>query len=268
MTRARRLPSGRRGIRLGVAPVRAAALLGLVAAVMAGYGLLTAPAFAIRSIDVSPLRFTDREELVASLGVGTGTNAFRLSTAGLATEVERLPAVGAASVSVALPDRLVVSVTERTPILAWRAGESTFLVDRDGVLFAFASLAPDAAASLPTIVDRRAVSRLVVTLGARVDPVDLDAATRLASLTPEDLGSASTGLGVAITDADGFVVTTKPASWTAVFGSYGRVLRSPELIPGQVRLLRSLLFGRETQIARIVLADDRNGTYVPLPSTR
>ena len=69
-----------------------------------------------------------------------------------------------------------------------------------------------------------------------------------------------------ITDADGFVVTTTPGSWTAVFGFYGHVLRAPDLIPGQVRLLRSLLYGREAQLARIVLADDRNGTYVPLPT--
>ena len=268
MTRVRRPRSARRGIRLVPSPVRAAALLALLAALLAAYGLATAPVFGIQRIDVSPLRWTDRAAVLAGLGVEAGTNAFRLSTAGLAERLERLPTVASATVSVALPDRLTVSITERTPILAWRAGTTTFLVDRDGMLFAMASQAPDAAAALPVIDDRRSTSRLVVTLGAEIDPVDLDAATRLASLTPADIGSTATALAVVVTDADGFVLTTRPASWTAVFGSYGHVLRSPDLIPGQVRLLKSLLFGREAQVARVVLADDRNGTYVPLASPR
>jgi cell division septal protein FtsQ len=249
-----------------VTPVRAGALLGGIASLLAAYGLLTAQVFAIRSVDVSPLQYTDRDVLLGWLGVDTGTNAFRLSTAGLAERLEGLTTIGSASVSVALPDRLVVSVTERTPILAWRVGDVTFLVDREGMLFRWVASKSAAAAGLPTIVDRRSLSPVALSVGTPLDPVDLDAATRLASLTPTDLGSAASRLVVSITDDDGFVVTTSPGSWSAVFGSYGHVLRTPDLIPGQVRLLRSLLYGREAQIARIVLADDRNGTYVPLPS--
>lgn len=266
MTRTRRRPSGSRRWWPGPSPARAAALLGLVAALLAGYGLSTAQAFAVHRIEVSPLRWTDETELVRWLGVDEGVNAFRLSTAGLAERLEGLPEVLGASVSVALPDTLVVAVTERTPILAWRVADVTFLVDREGMLFKWLAKGSELAAGLPTIVDARAISRVILGVGSRLDPVDLDAATRLASLVPDDVGSGATSLAVRITDADGFVVTTSPASWAAVFGSYGKVLRPPELIPGQVRLLRSLLFGRDTRLARIVLADDRNGTYLPLAS--
>ena len=41
-----------------------------------------------------------------------------------------------------------------------------------------------------------------------------------------------------------------------------------ELIPGQVRLLRSLLLGREGLIERIVLASETDGTYVPKPTPK
>jgi hypothetical protein len=51
-----------------------------------------------------------------------------------------------------------------------------------------------------------------------------------------------------------------------VFGFYTPTLRTTELIPGQVRLLRSLLAGRETGVERIVLSDDHSGTYVPRSS--
>ena len=50
--------------------------------------------------------------------------------------------------------------------------------------------------------------------------------------------------------------------WVAVFGVYTPSIRTPDLIPGQVRLLRSFLAGRELPVKRIILADDRNGTYV------
>lgn len=268
MSRARRVRSSQRRLRLVPSATRAAALLGLVAALLALYGLSTAQAFTIRRIEVSPLRWTDRAALVTWLGVEEGSNGFRLATAGLPERLEQLAAVLDASIRVALPDTLVVSITERTPILAWRVGGVTFLVDRDGMLFALAGKAAGDAPALPTIIDGRSISRIVLGVGTRLDPVDLDAATRLASLTPEDVGTRGTRLTVRITDAEGFVVTTSPASWSAAFGMYGRVLRSPELIPGQVRLLRSLLFGRETQLASIVLADDRHGTYLPLPTSR
>ena len=62
---------------------------------------------------------------------------------------------------------------------------------------------------------------------------------------PDDVGSAADGLTVAVTDENGFVIRSRPAGWSAIFGFYTPSLRTPELIPGQVRLLRSLLIGRE-----------------------
>jgi hypothetical protein len=48
-----------------------------------------------------------------------------------------------------------------------------------------------------------------------------------------------------------------------VFGFYSPATRPTEMIPGQVRLLRSLLAGREATVGRIVLASETDGTYVP-----
>ena len=93
--------------------------------------------------------------------------------------------------------------------------------------------------------------------------VDLDAATRLASLKPSDVGSSAVGLAVTVSDENGFVVSARPETWTAIFGYYTPSLRTTELIPEQVRLLRSLLVGREAQVGRIVLASATDGTYTP-----
>ena len=48
-----------------------------------------------------------------------------------------------------------------------------------------------------------------------------------------------------------------------MFGFYTPTLRTTALIPGQVRLLRSLLYGQEAKVLRVVLADDRSGTFIP-----
>ena len=87
--------------------------------------------------------------------------------------------------------------------------------------------------------------------------------TRLASLTPEDLGTAATTITLRFLSDFGFVVeATGPSiEWNAVFGIYSATIRPTSMIPGQVRLLRSLLAGRETRIGWVILADDQAGTY-------
>ena len=70
--------------------------------------------------------------------------------------------------SVTFPDTVVVEVTERTPILAWRVGDSTFLADRDGVLFALATGGADD--GLPSVADGRLGSRTGLSVGPRPPP--------------------------------------------------------------------------------------------------
>ena len=168
-----------------------------------------------------------------------------------------------ARVEVRLPGTLAVAIDERVPVMVWQVGDRRYLADADGTLFALMPARPPAdAASLPVIDDRR-IAAISLDVGQRLDAVDLDAATRLASLVPADLGSAAVSLAVSVTDANGFVVGTHPGSWSAVFGFYTPSLRTTEMIPDQVRLLRSLLVGREPQVERVILASGTDGTYTP-----
>jgi hypothetical protein len=117
---------------------------------------------------------------------------------------------------------------------------------------------------LPTVDDRRAASA-GLSVGRTIDTVDLDAATRLASLVPADVGSESEGLVIQLSDANGYVMRTRPPSWMAVFGFYTPSLRTPELIPGQVRLLRSMIIGREPLVDKVILASEEDGTLSTFP---
>lgn len=252
----------------GLSSVRAGALLVMLLAAAAVYGVANSSAFVLRDLRVEGAAFTDRGAVEQTLEEVLGQNLFGLRTGPLEAGLLELPTVRSADVAVGLPNSLVVRLEERTPILVWRVGARRYLVDRDGRLFARIGEEPPAeAAALPVVEDRRATSA-GLSVGGRLDAVDLDAATRLASLVPADVGSEAPGLTVVVGDTNGFVVRARPDGWTAVFGFYTLSLRTPELIPGQVRLLRSLLIGREPLIERVILASETDGTYTVKATAR
>jgi cell division septal protein FtsQ len=247
----------------GFTPVRAVALLVLLAALAGLYGLTASSVFTARQTVVTGATWTPEGEVLAALDIPARQNLFTVSPIGLAHRLDQIPAIRAVSVTLALPDEIKVAVTERQALVVWQAGGRRFLVDETGLLFAeLGDHPPEAAAALPVIDDERALAAPLA-VGATLDPVTLDAALRLGSLTPADLGSSASGLAVKLDDVDGFTVSSTPAGWDAVFGFYTPTLRTTDLIPGQVRLLRSLLYGREAKVGRIILADDRSGTYLP-----
>ena len=250
----------------GLSPVRAGAMLTMLLCSAGIYGVASASAFAYDTLRVEGAVFTPTDNIEAAIATARGENIFSLVTAPLEARIRELPTVRSADVTVRLPGTLVARIEERVAILVWRIGARRYLVDIDGHLFAWLGEdAPPDAATLPVVEDRRAASA-GLSIGRRLESVDLDAATRLASVQPVDVGSEADGLAVQLTDANGFMLRARPASWAAVFGFYTPSLRTTELIPDQVRLLRSLLIGREPMLERIILASGTDGTYTLRPT--
>ena len=250
----------------GLTPVRAGALLAILAAAAGIYGLASSGAFALRHTTITGATWTPEADVLAALALPEGANEFTVQPADLERAVAALPTLRGATVTLALPDELRVDLAERAALLVWRTANGSYLVDADGKLFA--ELGPDqaeAAKALPVIDDSR-LEAAALDVGASLDPVTLDAALRLGSLTPADVGSAARSLVLRLDDVDGFTMRSRPAGWAAVFGFYTPTLRTTDLVPGQVRLLRSILAGREATIQRVVLADDRSGTMIPKPT--
>ena len=246
-------------------PARAGALLGIIASLGSVYGLAATTAFTYTRAEIPELRWTSRAAVEAAIAIPSGTNLFRITVAPLEERIAALPGVAEARVTVSLPDTLVVDITEREAIVAWAVGEERFHVDVDGVLFAASDPAAVAIAGLPVIDDTRAEAA-AFSVGDRLDPVTIDAARRLGSLIPDDVDSVADRLLVTVSDSTGFVVGTSPTSWIAIFGLYTPSARPPSIIPGQVRLLRSLLADREAAVAQVILSDPENGTLVPKPT--
>jgi hypothetical protein len=53
-----------------------------------------------------------------------------------------------------------------------------------------------------------------------------------------------------------------------VFGFFGASQRTPAQIHGQVQLHGNLLAGREAQVATVILADERDGTFIAKPTPK
>jgi cell division septal protein FtsQ len=252
----------------GLTPTRAAAILTMLVSAGAIYGLAATPAFGYGRLDVQGAVLTPPATVEGMLGLDKGANLVSLSTDPLEAQLRGIPSVADAIVSVGLPDTLRVDVVERRPIVIWAAAGHRFVVDDGGILFAEVGDQPPAAiAALPVVTDDR---QSAATLGIRsvLDSVVLDAATRLGSLKPEQIGSRAATLAVGVSDERGFTVSSGPKGWLAVFGFYGGSQRTPALIPGQVQLLAGLLAGREAEVATVILADDRDGTYIAKPTPR
>lgn len=246
-----------------VTPARAAGLLGMLASGFL-FTLVTGPtAFGLSRTDVPELTWTDQSAIVAALALPEGGNVFQLDTAPLEAAVETLPGVASADVAVALPDgAVVVAITERTAVLAWEVGNRRYIADGSGTIFAEVKGDAELPAGVAVVHDQRASSVGAFAVGGHIGPIDLDVATRLGSVGPADIGSTAAALRVTVTDLDGYVLAAG-RGWDAVFGFYSPATRPTEMIPGQVRLLRSLLAGREPEVRRIVLASETTGTYIP-----
>jgi hypothetical protein len=247
----------------GLSTTRAGAALVVFAAALAIYGVGVSSAFSYTRITVDGDVLTDRAAVEAAIGTVRRQNLFGLRTGPLEATLATLPTVAQATVQVQLPDTLAVTLRERVPVLIWQVGALRYATSADGTLFALLTDAPPASVARLPIVDDQRASSAGLSVGHVLDPVDVDAATRLASLVPADVGSAATTLAVLVNDDNGFVLRARPGGWSAVFGFYTPSLRTTELIPGQVRLLRSLLAGREPSVDRVVLASETDGTYVP-----
>jgi cell division septal protein FtsQ len=68
-----------------------------------------------------------------------GQNIFLVNVAALTSRVDALPMVASADMEKQWPNQLVVTVTERTPVMLWQTRQGTYSVDTEGVVIAPAS---------------------------------------------------------------------------------------------------------------------------------
>ena len=237
-------------------------------AALAGW-LATSEQFALgdTTIEMSGLGFTSEALVRTTTGLDPDEepNVFLVPTQQYERALAALPHVAEAEVSAVLPNRLVIEVTERAPVLIVRRPSGTYSVDADGVVLQRVPSSSSDIDDLPLFDDQRTELGQELEVGGQIEATDVAAMLQLLAITPAALGSQATELSLTADDEDGYVLSAAPDGWRAVFGHYTQSLRPPEIIDQQVECLRSVLGEGESTIDTIYLApnNDRCGTYLP-----
>jgi cell division protein FtsQ len=146
---------------------RLPSFLGLVAMLLLGYWLLTAPDFRVTNVQVKGGRFLNLKDIVAMSALDQ-QNIFLLNEEDVAARIKNLPYVLEVHLTKALPNAVTVDVTERHSMLNWRMGSVNYLVDPEGVVLeTMIQLSPDA--NNLTVI--KSLDDKPLKVGERVDPV-------------------------------------------------------------------------------------------------
>jgi cell division protein FtsQ len=117
--------------------------LGIIAGV--AWALLGSRLLVVRSVTVTGTHLVTPAQVLAAADVPLGTPLMRVDTARVAERVETIRQVASATVRKDWPDRLVITVRERVPVVAVRmAGGGYDLVDPSGVIVRWAAALPAA----------------------------------------------------------------------------------------------------------------------------
>jgi cell division protein FtsQ len=95
-------------------------------------GEFAAAGFAITEIEVSGQRLTQDEDIATLLAFAAGGSTVTFDPALARSRLHWLQAVDEVTVRKIYPSRIVVEIVEKEPVLRWRSGEATWLVDGDG----------------------------------------------------------------------------------------------------------------------------------------
>lgn len=137
MTGTRSAPAPRTRMPRTPAPWRAAffALAGLGVLAGVAWALLGSRLLVVRSVTVTGTHLVSPAQVRAAADVPDGTSLVGVNTAQVAQRVEAIRQVASATVTKDWPDRLVITVRERVPVMAVRmAGGGYDLVDPTGVI--------------------------------------------------------------------------------------------------------------------------------------
>jgi cell division protein FtsQ len=149
------------------------------------WALLGSGLFAVRSVVVTGTRLVPESEVIAVADVQPGIPLIRVNTAQIAARVLSIRQILAVRVATSWPDRVVITVRERTAALAVPLPGGGFdLIDANGVIVQPAASRPP---GLPVYTTTAAVSSL------RGDP-DVSAAAAVVGALPARLRSSVTSV--------------------------------------------------------------------------
>lgn len=95
-------------------------------------GEFAAAGFGIEAIEVSGQKLTDDADIATMLALASGNTTLTFDVQKAQARLNWLQAVDSATVRKLYPDRIVVDIVEKEPVLRWRIGDQNWLVDSTG----------------------------------------------------------------------------------------------------------------------------------------
>jgi hypothetical protein len=125
-------------------------ILGLFLFLLAGIGFFYSRFFILTGITVEGNRFVPEEVIVHASGINRSQNIFRVKTGFVRANILKNPYISAVAVRKLYPDRILIMVTERTPLFILERGRDRVIIGNDWTAIA---INPDVAPEgLPVVV--------------------------------------------------------------------------------------------------------------------
>jgi hypothetical protein len=196
------LPEFRPGARLLTLPLLAVLL-------WAGYQLLNGATFLVGQAEILGAEFMS-DALVRSIAQVDNTPVFTVDPRQIAEELEAYPEVSSADVAVEWPNKVVIQLVERKPVVAWDDGGRMWWLCDDGVAF----LEREALPGMVLVVSDEQVLQIQEDpLAQVIDPEVLRGAMTLSALLGE--------MGSLRFEPDSGLVLEDMRGWKAYFGADG-----------------------------------------------
>lgn len=88
--------------------------------------------FGIDAIQITGQTLTDDKDIITLLTVGAGNSTLTFDAQKAQARLQWLRAVKSATVRKVYPNQIIVDIVERTPVVRWRVGDTTWLIDDSG----------------------------------------------------------------------------------------------------------------------------------------
>lgn len=99
------------------------------------YQVFTMPVFKVQSLEINGLYRVSSQQVYEALNL-SNTPVFMLDSQEIANSLmQEFPEFSQAQAAVSLPNSVVITVTERTPVLIWQTPGVSYLVDYEGMPF-------------------------------------------------------------------------------------------------------------------------------------
>jgi len=195
--------------RLKITPVlkfwqaRGTKLTGLVVLILLGwtfYTLFSEPRFFVLGAEIHGNVAVSTQEIYAISGIDS-QSIFWVNPAKVVEQITSIPNIKSATVSVALPGEVVITVVERRPELLWQSGDTIWWVDQEGIIV---PPKDETDAGMLRIVDDDLQQ---LEAGYQIDPAIVEGAQTLHLLVPDvAVMRYSRSQGLAVSTPEGWPV--------------------------------------------------------------